>query len=478
MGMKVIRYFLGVNAILFNFLFLFSSCDDFFDVPVDKGQVIVEKVFGDDKSATAAIYGLYQGMASSSFAGGGEIGITMLTGLSSDELSNISDSPDYLRYEQNQLLGDDGYLQNLWTEAYRTIYQANDILENLESSTDVTDKVSSQLRGEVLFCRAFCYFYLVNLFDAVPLVTITDYEKNAKVSRRSAEEVYDQIIMDLQEAKALLTPLYPESERVRPNRYTAMALLARVYLYRHDWSNAKTQADSVISRSEYFLESDLSRVFVAESQEVIWQLASELDLSQVQFGQFTNPTRDGAVFNLMYGIGSSSGELTPYMMNAFIEGDYRIQNWINVYHDDASGQDFYYPYKYKITYGVLGAEHYVVLRLAEQYLIRAEANVRLDLLNDAISDLDTIRTRAGLGAIAEINPAVLKDDLLVLIMEERQRELFAEWGHRWFDLKRTDKANEVLGIRKDGWEGDDALYPIPAQEFRKNPFLGDQNDGY
>jgi len=122
-------------------------------------------------------------------------------------------------------------------------------------------------------------------------------------------------------------------------------------------------------------------------------------------------------------------------------------------------------------------ENSTVLRLAEQYLIRAEARAQQNKLDLAIADVDVIRARAGLPLIANTNPSISKTALLDAIMQERRVELFTEWGHRWFDLKRTGKALAVLSAIKPGFTSDDLLYPIPESELNKNPFL-EQNPGY
>ena len=120
----------------------------------------------------------------------------------------------------------------------------------------------------------------------------------------------------------------------------------------------------------------------------------------------------------------------------------------------------------------------MVFRLGEQYLIRAEARAQQNNLAGAISDIDMIRSRAGLPLINDTEPGINKDNLLLAIEHERQIELFSEWGHRWLDLKRTGRAGAVLGPIKADWSSDDELYPIPQSERDKNPFLGEQNPGY
>jgi hypothetical protein len=162
-------------------------------------------------------------------------------------------------------------------------------------------------------------------------------------------------------------------------------------------------------------------------------------------------------------------------MGSIEPGDERKTNWINSL--VIGSTTYYYPFKYKIKSVAAGApktEYSVVLRLAEQYLIRAEARANLNNLTGAQSDLNKIRNRAGL-------PNTIANDvaaILAAVQKERQIELLAEWGHRWFDLKRTGRIDNVLGaIKGSNWQPTDALYPIPQGELLSNSSLT-QNPGY
>src|SRR5699024_9402333 len=118
-------------------------------------------------------------------------------------------------------------------------------------------------------------------------------------------------------------------------------------------------------------------------------------------------------------------------------------------------------------------EYSMVLRLAELYLIRAEAYAKRDSPQLALDDLNSIRNRAGLvdWTIAEVS------DIEQMVLDERRRELFSEWGHRWLDLRRFGKIDEVLGQKKPTWQPHAKLLPIPEQDILRNHFLT-QNPGY
>ncbi|MBW7941210.1 MAG: RagB/SusD family nutrient uptake outer membrane protein, partial [Candidatus Kuenenia stuttgartiensis] len=164
--------------------------------------------------------------------------------------------------------------------------------------------------------------------------------------------------------------------------------------------------------------------------------------------------------------------LTDQLINAFEASDDRKNSWVATKAMD--GQTYYYPFKYKIgKYGEPLTEYYIVFRLAEQYLIRAECNAHIGKINEARNDVNIIRERAALPATS----ASTTDELLTIIAKERRIELFTEWGHRWVDLKRTHKATEVLATLKPDWQPTDTLFPIPSEQILRNPSLT-QNEGY
>ncbi len=164
------------------------------------------------------------------------------------------------------------------------------------------------------------------------------------------------------------------------------------------------------------------------------------------------------------------------MVDSFSENDLRRTNWIGIYKPDNSPEIFY-PSKYKARANAPTTEYRIVLRLAEQILISAEANAELGNLDDSRKDINKIRKRAGEELIETNSNLVTKDGLLKIIAEERRKELFTELGHRWFDLKRTDNVNSVLSSLKSNWSSTDQLYPIPLIEVQRNPVLT-QNSGY
>ncbi|HEY3404724.1 MAG TPA: RagB/SusD family nutrient uptake outer membrane protein, partial [Ohtaekwangia sp.] len=163
--------------------------------------------------------------------------------------------------------------------------------------------------------------------------------------------------------------------------------------------------------------------------------------------------------------------VTQGLYDAFEPTDNRRAQWVGSFTNGTT--TWYFPHKYKVAAATAVTEYEMMLRLAEQYLIRAEARAQLENISGAQEDLNAIRSRAGLAGTDADDKAAL----LLAIEQERKAELFAECGHRWLDLKRTGRADAILDPLKTDWQSADALFPIPDAERELNPNLT-QNDGY
>jgi hypothetical protein len=254
------------------------------------------------------------------------------------------------------------------------------------------------------------------------------------------------------------------ANRVRPNKYAVRALLARVNLYLGNWDEASNDASAVINAIDlYSIASNIDAVFLKDSPSTIWQFSPALP---------DNNTQEGSTFLFVSGPPPLSA-LTNNLVNSFSASDLRKTHWIGTITDGTT--TWYYPNKYKNTLTEGGSvEHSIVLRLEEQYLIRAEARAHQGNLTGAKDDLDMVRNRAGLAGTT----AITSTDIIAAVLEERRFELFTEFGHRFFDLKRTNNLNTVLGSVKPGWNDTDKLLPLPASELILNPNLNPQNPGY
>ncbi|HZE84816.1 MAG TPA: RagB/SusD family nutrient uptake outer membrane protein [Puia sp.] len=444
-----------------------SACKKFVELPAPQEQLSSATVFADDKVATSAITGLYtQIMANNnSFLNGA---ISVYAGLSSDELTGTTLPPFIPAFATNSLTNDNPVVSSLWTNAYTYIYQTNAILDGLRRSDKVSKPVKDQLQGEALFVRALCYFYLVNLFGNVPLPLTTDYEVNATLPRVATDSIYNRIIPDLVSAENILSADYVvtsdfPADRVRPNKWAAAILLSRVYLYQRKWGSAESEAAEVIDAGIYSLDT-VPNVFTKASKEAIWQLMPVSSTSNTSEGNCFIPATPATL---------PTYSLTAQLLKAFEPSDRRRSGWLGSW--SSGGDTNYYPYKYKVREGAPPyAEYNLVFRLAEAYLIRSEARAWQNDLRRAQDDLDSIRSRAGLGKDSSTD----QSSLLSAIAHENQVEFFAEWGHRWLDLKRTNRANAVLGsLSWKNWQPTDTLYPIPKEELSSNHNLV-QNPGY
>jgi len=481
------RTFLNQIKLLLLIVFVAAcnvSCKKFVDAGAPITSFNGVNVYDNDATATASVTGIYIRISSAGISGnGGLTSISAICGLSADELTLVKNNAGLLPYFNNAL---NSTTSTIWSPVYNIIFDANSSIEGLNTSVKLTPAVKKQLLGEAEFIRALCYLYLVNLYGDVPLSLSTDYKINSTLPRAASSDVYNQIIKDLKEAQVNLnsnfvdaTGITVTTERVRPSRAAATALLARTYLYINDFINAEKQATDIIDNISMFELVGLNDVFLKNSKETIWSIQSvgtESD-SNTKEGQFFIP--------LSSNINAAETYLTADLFNSFEPADKRKSSWVK--QNVVSGIAYFYPYKYKIgRVDAPDSEYGVVLRLAEQYLIRAEARIQLGKISDGVADLNIIRKRASdlTASLPDQLPALStslpKADALTAVGNERRHELFTEWGHRWIDLKRYHLADQVLPLNKgNNWQSADQLYPIPQIDIDRDPNLkGHQNPGY
>lgn len=454
---------------------LFAACTKWTDVAVPAHWQDVEPDFANDAVATRFMLGNYEKAMREMGPLHGQG--SRLCGEYADELRWLGTGGPEEAFLQAKLDSSNPFLPSLWTPAYACIAGCNTVLEGLRDEPRVTPSLRAYLLGEARLLRALNYFYLVNLFDRVPLVTGTNVEENVQLPQASRSDVYAQLVEDLREAARLLPVVHPQAaadtlRRTRPELGAAHGLLARVYLYLGNYASAAYYATLVIESGQYRLASPLSTSFAYGSEEVIFQLKPVNGRYQTAEGfLFLRETNGRPVY-----------ALTPGVLQAFSAGDERLAAWTKFKRH--GNEDYYSPFKYRIRSHQPRSEYNVALRLGEVYLIRAEARARLDDAAGALADLGQLRGRAGLAPLPAITDM---DSLLLHIARERQVELFCEWGHRFLDLKRWSSladAGDVLQryaaaalAKKAGWQGYKVHFPLPQQELQKNKKLV-QNPGY
>ncbi|WP_111309838.1 RagB/SusD family nutrient uptake outer membrane protein [Confluentibacter sediminis] len=448
---------------LFSLIIGLNSCSDFVEVEPPKNLLISETVFSDPATVESALANIFYKIREQGSMLSGRSGLTTLMGIYSDELDYYGFDTNNSELFHHNVTASNAVLLSWWNRAYNLIYAANDIITGVEISNELSAENKARYKGQALFIRAYIHSLLASLYGNIPYITSTNYLENNSVNRLSVAEVYKYIISDLTTAVDLLENVNITGERVLPSQDVALALLSRIYLYVENWEMAESMATQLIGK--YNLESNISKVFLKESPETIWQLKP---------GDSPKNTHEANQFIIQVVPGQQFA-LTDSLLNAFEPGDLRFSNWI----DSATSIDgtitLKYAYKYKayITESQ-SLEYSIVFRLAEQYLIRAEARVHLEDLSGAQKDLNMIRNRAGLSNTT----ANSMNNLLKAIFQERRVELFAEHSQRWFDLKRSGNAGPILSLMKPNWQETDVLLPIPESELVINPNLLPQNLGY
>jgi hypothetical protein len=394
------------------------------------------------EDAETALLGAYSALQSAEAYGNQTIGST---GTLSDELIHSGSFPTVAEFDNNAVLPSNVTLQNLWAAYYAGLYRANVVIERTEPLTADQD-LKDQIIGEAKFLRALMHFDLVKLFGGIPYANTSDLATLRSLDRTPAETVYANIIADLNEAITLLDGI-DHGNNKRANDWVAKAMLARVQLYAGNTAQAGTLANDVIENGPYSLEANYADVFAGDSEEVLFEIF------------FSVQDQNGLAFWLRED-GRWEYAPSPQLVAAFEVNDDRADMI------EPHSQGGFQAAKY--TDRATGTDQTVVLRLAEMYLIRAEANIGNAQADD---DVNEIRNRAGLGDISGVD----LDDIL----QERFVELCFE-GHRWNDLVRTGRANTIMAVvNPTNWQNTDVLMPIPQREIQQNPTLvGKQNPGY
>jgi tetratricopeptide (TPR) repeat protein len=343
------------------------------------------------------------------------------------------------------------FTRDIWLNGYEVINQANIVLNNLNKFSDEAEK--NKIEGEAKFLRALTYFDLARFFGkpfesgqvnsqlAVPIMInpVLSPSDVTKPPRDSVEAVYTLVVQDLVDAIALL----PESNDVFADKYTAEALLARVYLQQANYSNALIAANNVITNSEHSLTENYADAFNnnEDSAEDVfsWQITSQDGQNDM------NTFWSGSDF------GGRPGDPDISVTDLFL----------NVYDDiNDERRNFFYTARDRATTKWQSEfSNIPFIRLAELFLIRSECNQRLGSTTGAtpLDDVNTLRNRANAAALTSVD--------LDEILRERKRELSFE-GHAIHDAKRL-KAN----VGSLAYDDDDLVLPIPQRELDANPNL-------
>ena len=431
-----------------------SGCSDFLN-PQPRNSLSPDQVFSDAAGASAALIGTYGALTSANYQG---VTYLAFADLAADNLAHIGSFPTWAQVKNRSVLPDNADITNMWARLYEVVNRANNVTFYAPSVANITDTQKTQVIAEAQFLRAVAYFDLTRFWGDIPLVLTptTGPGPDLNVARSAQSAVYDQIAMDLTAAESVL----PEANTGRATKWAATALKARLALYRENWQDAANFADQVIASNKFQMLPSYRAIFDTEnSAESIWS---------IQFEATGN--RSFEAFYMVPGTLGGRGEVTPVsttLPDAYEAGDKRKPATIS---DGTfvSATGAKYPVGVQVKYtSPAGDDNVHYLRYAEVLLIGAEAKAHLGKTDDALALLNRIRTRAGLPASTATGTA-----LLDAIAKDRRLELALE-GHRWFDLKRTGKAQSVLNIT----DPNKLLFPVPLRELQNNPNMT-QNPGY
>lgn len=358
--------------------------------------------------------------------------------------------------KQKNVLATNSFVSGFWDNSYESINQLNLVLDNLNVFSSDEAEARQRIEGEAKFLRGLAYFDLVRMFgsgtDGVPLrlTGISDYSQDLSIERSDVSSIYAQVIADLNSAYDLL----PESNDVFADKYSAKALLARVYLQLGDMTAARDAADDVIANSGHALAATFAGAFNNDVDSPEDVFAFQVT-SQTGTNQLNNQYADE-------GNGGRGGDIVVTDGYVALFADAADQRASFFYASGQSGERL--TSKFVNQFANLS-----LIRLAEMYLIRAETNLALgtSVGADPLADLNTVRARSGASELTEISQDA--------IMLERVLELAFE-GFAVHDLVRT-QGSVTEGDQTFNFDSPKLTLPIPQSEMDTNPKMT-QNPTY
>lgn len=475
-------------------LTMLSSCLD--KEPAD--AIRTEEAMQTYAEAEQVLVGIYSDWKSSALYSGL---LTLLPDLQCDLAYAINGNTNtYVDIWQWNILGTNRYVEAVYAALYGVIGDCNFFLDRLPSlreriKDDTQLAILVDFEGEVLVSRALAYSELVKLFckaydpataaDELGVVLVSDYSGNAKTKRASLKESYDFILADLAKAEELLLEEDdPGYNNVYFSLTTAQALHARIALYMQDWDKAVEYSSLVLDKTDKYELSSARTIYTSAGMsyfDYMWQYDSGFEI--IWKVGFTPTSYGGA-------LGSPFLHITTDY--TYFYPDFVPAAWVLASYDrsdlryDAYFSEITTGYAHGLTWPVLykyfGNRNYVnnnniyevnmpkPFRLAEQYLIRAEAYCQLGNYGKATSDMGTLlKSRYSVGGAVGLN----QENWLDVISDERAKELYME-GFRLMDLKRWHRGFKRESQSESLSEGsslevlaDDPLFvwPIPIHEL-------------
>ncbi|WP_321436367.1 RagB/SusD family nutrient uptake outer membrane protein [uncultured Bacteroides sp.] len=444
------------KVLLVNFILLLSSCSNILDLEPEQSVSNASAVV-DKKSAEAALAGAYDKLQSGNYYGSEFVAAIYLAG---NDVTWTGSLNYYRAFNNHSYQSDNTTINTVWYAIYATLNAANQVIDKTSalSSQVLPDTDKNRIVGEAYFIRALSLFDLGRTWGNVPIITkgtITAHDFDG-VKQSTQAEVYQQVITDLQTALSLL----PEkTDRSRATKNTARALLARVYLYAENWDKAEEYSSLLIADTNDYQLVDYSSFFKnKQTKESIFELL------------YTTSDKNT---HAAYWLASANGgrhEWAPSESLVALLGNSEIGGTRKALYSDLStalNPKFYVGNLYWRT---TGDDPAYILRISEQYLIRAEARAKKTTpdITGALNDLNAVRLRAQVKVLTGLSQSET-----ILAIENERRVEFPFEPHRWFDLVRTKRAGTVLGVTdSDKW-----VYPIPYNDIQADSDLK-QNPSY
>jgi hypothetical protein len=386
----------------------------------------------------------------------------------------------------------------IWRGGYSGIEKANWVIDKVPA-TSMDTKRRDEILGEAYYLRAFYQWMLAKNFGSIVIKTKPSVTLNDAVQPKSSKaDIYKQIYADLDLAVSKLPSYSTTLQKGRPSKEVAIALYAKAALYAEDYSISLDKARQVIGSGKYSLMPDILDVFNVSKED-----AARVENMWAYECESTSPGKSSQIMSLFGPKNSdgpayaatSFGSVFAYQSfyNSFAPGDKRRQlldtNYISKTGQVVAQKDvtpitpkgvLVRKYMDPNSSGGNGAINIPILRLADIYLVAAEAEARQNgATATAYSYINPVRQRAGLAALAA---GLSKDAFIAAVLAERSWELFCE-GDRWYDLTRTNTflqvipsaVNDVFPVRSP--QAKHRYFPIPLDEINANPSL-EQNEGW
>jgi starch-binding outer membrane protein, SusD/RagB family len=445
------KYIAGIYLIAIGLSF--TSCENYLSES-PSNAIPSESAITDAGTARAAIIGAYdavQGYYASNYPTLGTI--------TADNVIFNGTLSQYLQLDQNAIPTDNAITVPAYQGIYKAINSANAVIATVGTIADplLTGTEKNKILGEAYFIRALGYFDLARGWGGVQLQLkpTSDLSTLKGVKRSTLSATYDQVLADLVQAETLL----PEdaTTRNRAQKSAVRALRARLHLYREQWVDAESYATQVIANTpKYSLVKPYKIFFTSPflSAESVFELSFSSN-DKNSFWNLWYPSTVGGQFTL-----KPSNPVVAKLNDAKIGG---TRNTLIA----GTGATVY-----GVLYNTISSstDPSYVIRIAELYLIRAEARAKKATpdLPGAISDLNLVRARADVPAFTGATQA----EVIQAIEDENSLE-FAFESHRWFDLVRTKRVGDILGVTNTNFW----LFPLPYSDILSDPDVT-QNPGY